>query len=95
MPRYRTQPTPNPNSLKITSAGRRFIEDGLESFNTASDAEGHPLGHRLFNVTGVANVFIVPQFLTITKHPAADWDEVLTGVEAALDQYFAEAQGAL
>ena len=84
-------PTPNPNSIKITAADRRFIDGGMESFATAEDAVGHALGERLFAITGVGNVFILPDFLTITRHPAAEWDAILPKIERVLKSYFASA----
>jgi hypothetical protein len=93
MSEYRFQPTPNPNSIKITHAGAPFLEGGMESFGSADQAAGHALGRRLFAVPGVANVFALPQFVTVTKDPAADWDDILPAVEAALDDYFVEKHG--
>ena len=93
MPRFQTQPTPNPNSLKITYDGVPFIEEGMESFNSAAEAAGHPLGRRLFDIDGVAGVFILPQFLTLSKAPDAGWNGILSQAETALDDYFAEREG--
>jgi hypothetical protein len=90
MPTYHTAATPNPNSLKLTTDAGAFVEDGMLSFSSAREAEGHPLGRRLFAVDGVANVFAVPSFLTITKTPDADWNAILPAAEEALDAYFAE-----
>lgn len=90
MPVYRKQPTPNPNSLKITADGTSFIAEGMESFNSKQEAGDHPLGSRLFAIPGIANVFLLPQFLTVTKHPATTWDLILEKIEAALDAYFEE-----
>jgi hypothetical protein len=86
---FETHPTPNPNSTKITVDGRTFIDAGMESFSSAAQAGGHPLGSRLFAIDGIVNVFIMPQFLTVTKAPDADWNAVMTGVEAALKEHFA------
>lgn len=57
----------------------------MESFDTPEEAEGHSLGRRIFAVPGVANVFILPQFLTITKHPAEDWDVLIPKIEGAIE----------
>src|SRR5690625_6444519 len=84
MIRFVIHPTPNPNSLKITTDAGAFIESGMESFASAEEAEQHELGRRLFSLTGVENVFILPDFLTITKHTAADWDNLLPKVELTL-----------
>lgn len=90
MNRLRIQTTPNPNSLKFTSTDRPFLAGGMESFNTPQEASGHPLGERLFALPGVANVFILPDFLTVTKHPATHWDELIPKVEEAIASYYAE-----
>lgn len=92
MVRLLTHPTPNPNSLKITTDVGPFIESGMESFSSPEEAESSPLGKRLFSVPGVANVFILPDFLTISKQPAADWDLVLPMIERVLQSYFETGQ---
>ncbi len=90
MPTFRAHPTPNPNSLKITADAGSFVDDGMAVFRSPAEAETHPLGRHLFAVAGVADVFAVPQFVTVTKRPSADWGEVLPAVEDALAVYFAE-----
>lgn len=94
MPSFQTQGTPNPNSIKIVTDGPSFIEEGMESFNSVQEAEGHPLGQRIFSLPGIANVFILPQFVTVTKHPATNWDILLPKVEEVLHDYFAEQDAA-
>jgi hypothetical protein len=89
MPTFDSHPTPNPDSLKLTTDAGPFVADGMVSFNAATEAEGHPLGERLFAIDGVANVFAMADFLTVTKTRGADWDAVLPEVEAALEDYFA------
>lgn len=82
------EPTPNPNSLKFTAGGRTFISSGMESFSSPEQAAGHVLGETLFQIPGVVNVFALPHFLTVTKQPDADWDEILPDVERVLNDYF-------
>ncbi len=84
MPAFEIHPTPNPNSLKITRDGFSFLDGGMETFDTPAQAAGHPLAFRLLEIEGIANVFILPQFLTITRKPFVDWDELLPAVEAVL-----------
>ncbi len=91
MPKIQVSPTPNPDSFKFTLNKGHFIESGMESFNTPEEADAHPLGSRLFSLPGVANVFILPQFVTITKHPAEDWDLLVPKIERAINAYFDEA----
>ena len=90
MAHFVTHPTPNPNSLKITTDAGPFIERGMESFGAPGQAEGHPLGAPLFSVAGIVNVFILPQFLTVTKAPDADWDAILPMVSEVLAAHFVE-----
>lgn len=84
MPPFTVQPTPNPNSLKFTTSGRPFIEQGMGAFASAAEAEGDPLGDPLFAVPGVMNVLVLPPFVTVTKRPEADWNDVLPAVERIL-----------
>lgn len=93
MPTFTPEPTPNPNSLKITTDAGPFIEKGLASFGSAREAEGHPLGERLFAVAGVENVLIMPEFLTITKGAGTEWDLLMPKIERVLEEHF-EAQSA-
>ncbi len=85
MPAIDASPTPNPNSLKFTLRNGKFIETGMESLASPDEAAGHPLGERLFEIEGVANVFILPQFLTITKTGAAKWDDIVPRVERVVE----------
>lgn len=78
------RPTPNPNSLKFEIAGATAIGDGLLAYHSAREAEESPLGAALFALDGVESLLIVPQFVTVTKHPAANWDLLAEGVEAVL-----------
>lgn len=87
MPRITSSPTPNPNSLKFTLDDGTFIESGMESFDSPASAAGHALGSRLFEIEGITNVFILPEFLTVTKEAAAGWNEIIAEVESAVDDY--------
>lgn len=92
MAKLRSSPTPNPNSLKFTLANGTFIESGMETYNSAAEATDHELGRRLFSIAGVTNVFILPEFLTITKEPDAHWDAMISDVELAVEAYLEEKQ---
>lgn len=87
MPPFTVQPTPNPNSLKFSTAGRPFIDAGMGAFASAAEAEGDPLGAALFAVEGVLNVLVLPAFVTVTKRPDADWNAVLPQVERVLTEH--------
>jgi hypothetical protein len=80
------EPTPNPNSLKFTTDDGPF-HDGMAAYSSAEEAADHPLAHRLFSVSGVDDVFITPQFVTVSKAPDVDWDNVKSDVETILTEH--------
>lgn len=87
---FTAQPTPNPNSLKLTrSDGGRFLEGGMVSCTRIEQAAEHPLAALLFSIPGVAGLFVLPDFLTVTREPGASWDTLLPEVESALADYLA------
>lgn len=82
-----SRPTPNPNSLKFEVSGARVIESGLLAFHSLLEASESELGSALFALRGVESLMIVPEFVTVTKHPAADWDLLAEGVERVLTEH--------
>ncbi len=86
MNRFKAHPTPNPDSVKVTTTGPPFTDGPMESFGSADEASAHPLARALLSIDGVANVFIVPDFLTITKTKALTWDEVWPSVSDVLER---------
>jgi hypothetical protein len=80
----RSQPTPNPNAMKFT-VDRTVVEGrASRSFHSAAHAAGDPLASALFGVAGVAALFMVEDFITVTKQPDAAWQELAPQVEAAI-----------
>lgn len=90
MPEISVHPTPNPNSLKFTAHGVSFIPSGMLAFGSANEAADHDLGRALFGLKGVTNVFALPQFLTVTKTPAADWNDLLEDIKRITSNYLEE-----
>jgi hypothetical protein len=82
----RFQPTPNPNAGKF-ACGRTVVEGkSSRSFYDAGQAESHPIAAALFELDGVASVFMVEDFVTVTKEPAADWSELIPRVIETLER---------
>lgn len=88
MPSFDYSPTPNPNSMKFTTSAGPFIDTPMESFSSPQQAETHALGRALFAIEHVTNVFVMPQFLTITKSDTGDWNAILPAVEGVLERHF-------
>lgn len=86
------RPTPNPNSLKFEVHGATVLPEGLLAYHSASEAAEHPLASDLFALRGVQSLLIVPGFVTVTKHPAANWDLLSEGVERVLTEHLAASE---
>ena len=84
------EPTPNPNAVKFT-LDRPAVEGRSQTFRAGSDPAESPLGARLFALDGVTNVFMVSNFVSITKEDGADWNELVPLVIDELQAHFGEA----
>jgi scaffold Nfu/NifU family protein len=81
------QPTPNVNALKFV-VNRRMTEGRSQTFRSREEAATHPLAARLFAISGVVQVFLLNDFVTVTRDPNAAWDEIATSAEAAIRGHF-------
>lgn len=73
-------PSPNPNAV-------RFQLDvtlpGSVTVNSAQEATGNPFAEAVFATPGVAAIFGVNDFVTITRSPGADWGPIVEAVQQA------------
>jgi hypothetical protein len=77
-------PTPNPNATKFT------LDVTLASsinFSSAEAAAGHHFAEAVFAAGGVAAVFGVNNFVTITRQADAPWEPIVAAVQAAANEY--------
>lgn len=82
----RFQPTPNPNAGKFV-VGQKVVEGkASRSFYSADDAADHPLAAALFELEGVASIFMVDDFITVTKTAEADWSALVPQVQSVIEQ---------
>jgi hypothetical protein len=85
----RFQATPNPNAGKFI-ADRTLVEGrSSRSFYSVEQAAADPVAAALWELDGVASVFMVEDFVTVTKDAAADWSELIPRVIGALEQVLA------
>ena len=82
-----TRPTPNPDTLKFEVSGATLTTERQLVFHSAREAEGHALGEALFGVRGVADLLIFPDWVSVTRQPAADWNLLATAVENVLREH--------
>ena len=83
--RVQVQRTPNPNAMKFTVAKRIVEGNASRSFHSATQASGDPIAEKLFEIAGVASVFMVDDFVTITRQADADWSAITAATIAVLE----------
>ena len=83
--------TPNPNSLKFTTDDGPFLSGGVAAYSSEEEAADNPLAQRLFSVAGVEDVFITPEFVTVSKASDAEWSSLQPDVETILTEYLESA----
>lgn len=81
------QPTPNVNALKF-ALNRRLTEGRSQTFRTPEEAASSPLAAALLGIPGVVQVFFLNDFITITRHPSAQWETIASQVEAVITEHF-------
>lgn len=82
------QPTPNPNARKFCLPVPLF--DAPMSFANVDVATEHPLATQLFALGTVYNVFMVRDFITINKLPAAPWEPLESAALSLITAYVAQ-----
>ncbi|WP_019646228.1 NifU family protein [Novispirillum itersonii] len=82
-----TEPTPNPASLKFIP-GRTVISGGTVDYRSAEEAGASPLALRLFDVAGVAGVFLGADFVTVTKTDDRDWAVLKPMILGAIMEHY-------
>jgi len=87
MAQIQAERTPNPNSLKFTSTDDGQFSDDVVVISSTDEANRHALGPPLFALDGVDDVFITPEFVTVSKTPSTDWDDLQSEVETTLSDY--------
>lgn len=77
-------PTPNPDAMKFT------LDVTLpEMLNVSSPeaAAGNPFAEAVLAIDGVASVFGVNDFVTITRKAGAGWEPIVEAVKAAAAEH--------
>lgn len=78
-------PTPNPNSAKFT-VNRTVNEGDPQTFTNAEEAAASPLAKAILAIEGVTMVFLLNNFITVSKSPDASWNDIVPQVETAIRQ---------
>ncbi|WCR10444.1 NifU family protein [Paracoccus stylophorae] len=82
-----TETTPNPATLKFLP-GETVMGSGTADFPTPDAGGRSPLARRIFQVEGVAGVFLGRDFVTVTKEDNVPWDHLKPSVLGAIMEHF-------
>lgn len=82
-----TESTPNPATLKFLP-GQEVLAAGTADFPGPEAAGPSPLAQRLFAVDGVTGVFFGPDFVTVTKAAAIEWDHIKPALLGAIMEHY-------
>jgi len=82
-----TEETPNPAALKFLP-GRPVLETGVADFTSREAAARSPLARLLFEIDGVAGVFLGSEFVTVTKIAEKNWQVLKPMVLGAIMDHF-------
>jgi len=82
-----TEATPNPATLKFLP-GQTVMQMGTADFPSPEAGEASPLASRIFQVNGITGVFFGPDFVTVTKEEALDWDHLKPAILGAIMEHY-------
>ena len=89
----RTKETPNPNALQFV-INAVLLDNGNISFASKKEAESDKMATALFERSGVLSVFVMDNFVTVTKDEKTSWvplkDRVWKTIEDTVSLYQAE-----
>ncbi len=86
-----TELTPNPESIKFVT-NKMLAKGSSIDCRDADSVAGVPLAQELFTFPYTQGVFIMNNFVTVSKKPGYDWDEIVPQVKDFLRNYIAEGK---
>ncbi len=81
--------TPNENAMKYT-LDRQAIESGYKTYANAEAAKESPVAQALFAIDGVVQVFLMADFVTVTKKPEVNWSSIEGAALEAIKSAYSE-----
>lgn len=78
--------TPNPETMKFVF-NKMILPDEAEDYPTKEKANASPLAKSLFEFSFVNGVFVMNNFVTITRTPETEWHEITPIVKEFLKAY--------
>ena len=86
-----TEMTPNPETMKFV-ANKLLYPGKSVDFQDIESAKPSPLALELFSFPFVKSVFIASNFVTLTKTPETDWEDVKPSIRQFLKDYLEDGK---
>lgn len=89
-----TESTPNPQTLKFV-VNKMFLLNDSVDYQDESNATGSPLAIELFGFPFVKGIFIMNNFVTITKQPDSEWEDIIPTMKEYIKNFAASGREAV
>ncbi len=89
-----TEMTPNPETMKFVANKLLYPGKSID-FPDESSAAPSPLAKELFAFPFIRSVFIASNFVTLTKTPETNWDDVIPSIRQFLKEYLEEGKAVI
>jgi len=86
-----TEMTPNPETMKFVANKLLYPGKSID-FPDVETAKPSPLATELFGFPFIKSIFIASNFVTLTKTPETDWNDVIPTIRHFLKEYLEEAK---
>lgn len=86
-----TEITPNPETMKFVANKLLYPGKSID-FPDESSAAPSPLAKELFAFPFIRSVFIASNFVTLSKTPDADWNDIIPTIREFLKSYLEEGK---
>ena len=85
-----TLKTPNPNSLKFLP-GEKVSLSGPVEF-TEKKQISNDLVRNILSINGVSGIFLSEDFLSVSKDPKIDWEEIKHIIISFINEYYSDGK---
>ncbi|MCF8448446.1 MAG: NifU family protein [Taibaiella sp.] len=89
-----TEMTPNPETMKFVANKLLYPGKSID-FPEESVAGPSPLAKELFAFPFIRSVFIASNFVTLSKTPETNWDDVIPSVRQFLKEYLEDGRAVI
>jgi Fe-S cluster biogenesis protein NfuA len=86
-----TEMTPNPETMKFVANKLLYPSKSID-FQNEEAASPSPLAKELFGFPFIKGVFIASNFVTLTKTPETDWNDITGSIREFLKEYLEEGK---